>query len=621
MRTATNGTSTTLFETSVNFISNQWCQIALNYGSSSVALYVNGTLITNRSTGITQWPSLADRANGLVIGNNHAGTRPVNGQFDEVETFNRQLTAAEIWRSFESFRAMDNDLNGTPDLLEDVTLAVSTPFAGFPLVVTGVMEAEQFDKGGKGLAYTNVAANFWTNDYRASQIEVTNANDLGGGYCVNHLRAGDWLNYTIDVRVGQTYAIEPRVAAVGTNVGGVFRFDFHTNGVKYTNTGPLTITSTNWQDVTYRMVYLAPGTNAMRLVALTNAPGTGGVVGRFNYISVYPAWNEWWPTNGMQTNWVTSLMVTNSTTNIWREATNNAFRIQTAIDSLPGPGVVKIPTGSYYVAQKVVDENTTAQANTAIYLSKNNVAIQGEGPTNTVLIAHNRATAMFYLGIVDLDGLKTVQRTNLLFSALSIEGRPHLVAVTNTSSASSKDEFTNRWETGFFYPHDAAGGNPGALGSLLVSGGASPATNNHGLVFTNCLFRNPPNNAIWLQGHTTNVLVRSSTFLIRDGTNGTFPYPRSTSVPLLTTSNAPIGTIGVSATATLLRNLVILENIYNGSSGMTAVNTNQQIDAGDGIVWFQGGGNWFVARNFVTNYGLEGVQFSAGPGVGVGEHF
>jgi hypothetical protein len=51
------------------------------------------------------------------------------------------------------------------------------------------------------------------------------------------------------------------------------------------------------------------------------------------------------------------------------------------------------------------------------------------------------------------------------------------------------------------------------------------------------------------------------------------------------------------------------------------VNTNEQIDAGDGIVWFQEGGNWFVARNAVTNFGLEGVQFSAGPAAGVANDF
>ena len=40
-----------------------------------------------------------------------------------------------------------------------------------------------------------------------------------------------------------------------------------------------------------------------------------------------------------------------------------------------------------------------------------------------------------------------------------------------------------------------------------------------------------------------------------------------------------------------------------------------------GVRWFQGGGNWFIARNAITNYGLEGVQFGAGPAAVVGNVF
>jgi hypothetical protein len=357
-----------------------------------VALYVNGSLVLSNSTGVTQWPSLTDRANGLAIGNNHAGNRSINADFEELETFNRHLTAAEIQRSFDTVKASDNDLNGVADILEDVALSASTPFLGFPFAITGTLEAEQFDKGGKGVAYTNVADNFWTNDYRASQIEITNCADKGGGYCVNNLRSNEWLNYTIDVRVGQTYAIEPRVAPMGTNVGGVFRFDFYTNGVKYTNTGPLTVASTNWSDLTYRMVRLAQGTNVMRLVLLTNAPGSD-YVGRFNYISIYPAWNEWWPTNGMQTNTVTGLMTGDS----WQAATNNTAKIQQQIDALTGAGVVRIPSGTYFVGQGLPNENVVTHSNAAIFLSKDNIAIQGAGNTNTELVVNNRATIVFSL--------------------------------------------------------------------------------------------------------------------------------------------------------------------------------------------------------------------------------
>ena len=41
----------------------------------------------------------------------------------------------------------------------------------------------------------------------------------------------------------------------------------------------------------------------------------------------------------------------------------------------------------------------------------------------------------------------------------------------------------------------------------------------------------------------------------------------------------------------------------------------------DGIVWCQGAGNWFIARNMITNYALEGIQFNSGPAAAVGNVF
>jgi hypothetical protein len=51
-----------------------------------------------------------------------AGTRSISGQFDELETFNYQLPTNEISRSFELVQSMDTDLDGTPDLIEDIVL-------------------------------------------------------------------------------------------------------------------------------------------------------------------------------------------------------------------------------------------------------------------------------------------------------------------------------------------------------------------------------------------------------------------------------------------------------------------------------------------------------------------
>ena len=191
-----------------NFALNRWHHIALNYSPTSSALYINGGLI-GTGGGVTNYPALSDRTNGMVIGNASIQGQPINGQIDELETFNYPLTQAEIQRKFNIVKATDTDLNEVPDILEDIVLANSTPFLGFPIVVTGTIEAEQFDQGGNGIAYSN-------------------------------------------------------------------------SGGLITNTGPLTIAGANCANVTVRMLYLPAGTNVMRLVMLTIAPGTS-FVGKFNY--------------------------------------------------------------------------------------------------------------------------------------------------------------------------------------------------------------------------------------------------------------------------------------------------------------------------------------------------
>ena len=153
-----------------------------------------------------------------------------------------------------------------------------------PVVITGTLEAEQFDMGGPGVGYYSLGGNP-TNSYRPTGLFITNCDDIGAGYCLDQTRAGEWAVYTINVLVPQDYNIEARVEGIGTN--GVFECEFSNNSL-YTNTGPLTITSTNWTNVA-APVYLTNGIYAMKLRFLTNGID-GAHVGKFNYISIYPWW-------------------------------------------------------------------------------------------------------------------------------------------------------------------------------------------------------------------------------------------------------------------------------------------------------------------------------------------
>ena len=115
--TASNSIPGVLFQVSCDqFNSNTWIQIAFNYGPTNLGLYVNGVLCASTGTGIDRYPGLADRAAGLVIGNDIVGSRSILGQFDELETFNYQLTSAEIQRSFPTpDRPFTRDLRSAAD--------------------------------------------------------------------------------------------------------------------------------------------------------------------------------------------------------------------------------------------------------------------------------------------------------------------------------------------------------------------------------------------------------------------------------------------------------------------------------------------------------------------------
>jgi hypothetical protein len=87
----------------VYWASNQWHQIAFTYTPSNAAIYVDGAL-TRQITGVRYVPSFdgSDAQNNFTIGNDIYGRRAI-GDFDELETFDRPLTAAEIANLFDYY--------------------------------------------------------------------------------------------------------------------------------------------------------------------------------------------------------------------------------------------------------------------------------------------------------------------------------------------------------------------------------------------------------------------------------------------------------------------------------------------------------------------------------------
>src|SRR2546427_1811900 len=97
--------------------------------------------------------------------------------------------------------------------------AASTPFTGTPFAIPGVFEAENFDRGGEGVAYHDNVPGNAGGQYRANEDVdiIVSCDSAGGGFVVNNFETGEWLNYTVNVQTATNYDIELRVASAFTN--------------------------------------------------------------------------------------------------------------------------------------------------------------------------------------------------------------------------------------------------------------------------------------------------------------------------------------------------------------------------------------------------------------------
>src|SRR6202035_4029618 len=85
-------------------------------------------------------------------------------------------------------------------------VSTPTPFLGAPFAVGDLIQAEDFDNGGEGVAYhastnTNPGGVFRTDQ----NVGIEATTDAGGGYDVGWTQGGDWLDYTLNAPAAGTY--------------------------------------------------------------------------------------------------------------------------------------------------------------------------------------------------------------------------------------------------------------------------------------------------------------------------------------------------------------------------------------------------------------------------------
>ncbi|MFF1817786.1 carbohydrate-binding protein [Kribbella sp. NPDC058245] len=87
------------------------------------------------------------------------------------------------------------------------------PYGGTAAAVPGVVQAENYNTGGQGVAYNVSSINGNANNYRADGVDLEATSDTGGGYNLGWTTGGQWFHYTVNVATAGTYSVGIRVAA------------------------------------------------------------------------------------------------------------------------------------------------------------------------------------------------------------------------------------------------------------------------------------------------------------------------------------------------------------------------------------------------------------------------
>lgn len=169
---------------------------------------------------------------------------------------------------------------GVPALLR----AETEPFSGKPHPIPGVVEAEHWDKGPAGIAYSDVDEENRGEDYREpTAVDIEKRDDASNGHGVGWIRAGEWLVYTVEIVETGTYRIEMPVAS--NKEGGLFHIEIDGRDV----TGPIRIPDTgSWQQletITVEKVDLEKGVRKMKVVMDENGESTAiGDIDLFRFV-------------------------------------------------------------------------------------------------------------------------------------------------------------------------------------------------------------------------------------------------------------------------------------------------------------------------------------------------
>ncbi|HYE07553.1 MAG TPA: RICIN domain-containing protein [Planctomycetota bacterium] len=158
-----------------------------------------------------------------------------------------------------------------------------SPFGGVARAIPGVIQAEDFDQGGEGVAFHDLDPANNGGGYRATAVDIRGCVDAGAGWQVGWMGPGEWLEYTVSIATAGSYDLGLRLAS-GNGTGGTVNLQLDggalTGDIAFAATGGWDTWATVRKTVTLpsgtHLLHLRVVSGSLDLNHVSFAPASGG---------------------------------------------------------------------------------------------------------------------------------------------------------------------------------------------------------------------------------------------------------------------------------------------------------------------------------------------------------